>query len=65
MNDDIAARVARLLHHRKAGLVPGDPVVPPITASATFHLPHVQGVHHVYGRNANPSCEAVETQLSC
>ena len=64
MNDDIAARVARLLHHRKAGLAAGDPVVPPITASATYHLPHVQGVHHVYGRNANPSCEAVEAQLS-
>ncbi|MCB6176864.1 cystathionine gamma-lyase [Rhodobacter sp. Har01] len=64
MTDSPEARVARMLHHRKAALQQGDPVVPPITASATFHLPHVQAGGQVYGRNGNPSWEAVEAQLA-
>lgn len=59
-NDD---RAARLLHHRKPGLGLGDPVVPPITAAATFHLPHTQGAPFVYGRNGQPTWSAVEAQL--
>jgi cystathionine gamma-lyase len=55
---------ARLLHHRKPGLSQGDPVVPPITASATFHLPSVQSGGQFYGRNGNPSWDAVEAQLA-
>lgn len=58
------ARIARLLHHRKASLGQGDPIVPPIVASATFHLPTVQTGGAVYGRNGNPSWEAVEAQLA-
>lgn len=58
------ARIARLLHHRKPGLGQGDPIVPPITASATFHLPSVQSGGQFYGRNGNPSWDAVEAQLS-
>ena len=58
------ARIARLLHHRKAGLSQGDPIIPPITASATFHLPSVQSGGQFYGRNGNPSWDAVEAQLS-
>lgn len=64
MTAETDARVARLLHHRKAGLALGDPVVPPITASATFHLPHTQGAPFVYARNGTPTWEAVEAQLS-
>lgn len=64
MDDKSLNRAARLLHHRKAGLVQGDPAVPPITATATFHLPHVQAGGHFYGRNGLPTWEAVETQLS-
>lgn len=64
LTDDIAKRAARLLHHRKAGLGQGDPVVPPITASATFHLPSVQSGGQFYGRNGNPSWDAVEAQLA-
>lgn len=64
MTDPAETRAARLLHHRKPGLGPGDPVVPPITASATYHLPRVQGVPFVYGRNGMPTWEAVEAQLS-
>jgi cystathionine gamma-lyase len=64
MTPEAQARIARLLHHRKAGLGQGDPVVPPITASATFHLPTVQSGGQFYGRNSNPSWDAVEAQLS-
>ena len=62
-DDDSAQRAARILHHRKPGLGQGDPVVPPITASATYHLPSVQSGGQFYGRNGNPSWDAVEAQL--
>lgn len=61
---DSETRAARLLHHRKPGLVAGDPVVPPITAAATYHLPQVAGAPFVYGRNGMPTWEAVEAQLA-
>ena len=64
MDDATLSRLARLLHHRKAGLSQGDPAVPPIVASATFHLPSVQAGGLFYGRNGNPTWEAVEAQLS-
>jgi cystathionine gamma-lyase len=64
MTADTDARIARLLHHRKPGLGQGDPVVPPIVASATYHLPSVQSGGQFYGRNGNPSWDAVEAQLS-
>lgn len=64
MDDPTTARAARLLHHRKPGLTQGDPAVPPITATATFHLPHVQAGGHFYGRNGLPTWEAVEAQLA-
>jgi cystathionine gamma-lyase len=64
MTPEAQARIAQLLHHRKTGLGQGDPVVPPITASATFHLPSVQTGGQIYGRNGNPSWDAVEAQLA-
>ncbi|MFZ1469554.1 MAG: cystathionine gamma-lyase [Paracoccaceae bacterium] len=64
MTAETDARIARLLHHRKTGLVLGDPVVPPISLSATFHLPHTQGAPYVYGRNGMPGWDAVEAQLA-
>jgi cystathionine gamma-lyase len=64
MTPDAQARIARLLHHRKPGLGQGDPIVPPITASATYHLPTVQSGGQFYGRNGNPSWDAVEAQLA-
>jgi cystathionine gamma-lyase len=64
LKDDNARRVARLLHHRKPALGQGDPVVPPIVASATYHLPSVQSGGQFYGRNGNPSWDAVEAQLA-
>jgi len=64
MTDTTETRAARLLHHRKPGLALGDPVTPPITASATYHLPQVQGAPFVYGRNGMPTWAAVEDQLA-
>lgn len=63
-SDANARRMAQLLHHRKAALAQGDPVVPPIVSSATYHLPSVQSGGQFYGRNGNPSWDAVEAQLS-
>lgn len=64
MNADTDARIARLLHHRKAGLSLGEPVVPPISVATTFHLPEAQGAAHYYGRSGQPTWDAVEAQLS-
>ena len=64
MTQSIQHRVARMLHHRKPHLGQGDPVVPPIAASATYHLPHVQAGGQFYGRNGNPTWDAVEAQLA-
>ncbi|MDZ4069258.1 MAG: PLP-dependent transferase, partial [Tabrizicola sp.] len=64
LTDETARRMAMLLHHRKATLAQGDPVIPPIVASATFHLPSVQSGGQFYGRNGNPTWDAVEVQLS-
>ncbi|MEZ5797504.1 MAG: cystathionine gamma-lyase [Paracoccaceae bacterium] len=64
MISETEARAAGLLHHRKPGLSQGDPIVPPIAASATFHLPHVQAGGQFYGRNGNPTWDAVEAQLA-
>ena len=63
--DEIAkARMAQVLHHRKAGLGVGEPVVPVISVATTFHLPEVQGAAHVYGRSGQPTWDAVEAQLA-
>lgn len=64
MPADTDALIARLLHHRKAGLALGDPVVPPISVATTFHLPQAQGAAHYYGRSGQPTWDAVEAQLS-
>ena len=64
MDDQAGARMARVLHHRKAGLALGDPVVPPISLATTFHLPQAQGAAYYYGRSGQPSWDAVEAQLA-
>ena len=64
MTADTDARIARLLHHRKAGLSLGEPVVPPISVATSFHLPQVQGAAHYYGRSGQPTWDAVEAQLA-
>jgi cystathionine gamma-lyase len=64
MDRETEDRVARMLHHRKAGLAKGDPIAPPIVSAATFHLPDVQGAPFIYGRNAMPTWESLEAQLA-
>lgn len=64
MDRDAEARIARVLHHRKAGLSLGDPVVVPISVATTFHLPEAQGAAHYYGRSGQPTWDAVEAQLA-
>lgn len=64
MDRSAEERMARVLHHRKAGLSLGDPVVPAISVATTFHLPQAQGAAHFYGRSGQPTWDAVEAQLS-
>lgn len=64
MDPEAEKRIARVLHHRKAGLALGEPVVPPISVATTFHLPQAQGAGHVYGRSGQPTWDAVEAQLA-
>ena len=64
MTADTDIRIARLLHHRKAGLSLGEPVVPPISVATTFHLPQAQGAAHYYARSGQPTWDAVEAQLA-
>jgi len=62
--DEIAKdRMAQVLHHRKAGLVLGEPVAPVISVATTFHLPEAQGAAYYYGRSGQPTWDAVEAQL--
>ena len=63
--DELArARMAHVLHHRKAGLSLGEPVVPVISVATTFHLPEAQGAAYYYGRSGQPTWDAVEAQLA-
>ena len=63
MTESAESRIAKLLHHRKAGLALGDPLVPPIVTSTTFHLPQAQAPHS-YARAGTPGWDAVEAQLT-
>lgn len=58
------SRAAALLHHRSQGLSPNDPIVLPISSSATFHTPDLANLTHIYGRSGMPTWEAVEAQLA-
>ncbi len=64
MDFEAENRMAQVLHHRKAGLSLGDPVVPAISVATTFHLPQAQGAAHYYGRSGQPTWDAVEAQLA-
>ena len=57
-------RAARLLHHRKPGLAPGDPIAPPIIPASTFHLPANGTGAFAYARAGNPTWTELEAQLS-
>lgn len=57
-------RVARMLHHRAAGLRLGDPLAVPLVAATTFHLPGTEVPRHTYGRAGQPGWDAVEDQLA-
>jgi cystathionine gamma-lyase len=62
--DDNATRAARLLHHRKSGLAPGDPVAPPIIPATSFHLPANGTGAFSYARAGSPTWTELEAQLS-
>ncbi len=62
MTDDFSP-ISRLLHHRSKGLAKGEPIALPIIASSTFEQPGDPDGTHVYGRNGNPTIEAVEAEL--
>lgn len=60
---DLPRRAAELAHLRRAKLAKGDPVPPPLTLAAMYHLPGEPGGFNQYGRSENPTWEAVEELL--
>jgi cystathionine gamma-lyase len=52
-----------MLHHRKQTLGLGEPIVPAISLSTTFHLPEANGAAHFYGRSGQPMWDEVEAQI--
>jgi cystathionine gamma-lyase len=64
MTPDAQTRAARLLHHRKATLAPGDPIAPPLVPATTFHLPANGTPVFSYARAGNPTWAELEAQLS-
>lgn len=63
-DDPNARRAARLLHHRKAALGPGDPIAPAIVPATTFHLPANGTGAFSYSRAGQPNWSDLEAQLS-
>ncbi len=61
---DTYSPISRLLHHRTQRLRKGEPVALPIIASSTFEQPGDPDGTHFYGRNGNPTVEAVEAEIS-
>jgi cystathionine gamma-lyase len=64
MTPDDQARAARLLHHRKQGLAPGEPIAPAIVPATTFHLPANGTGAFGYSRAGTPNWSDLEAQLS-
>ena len=64
MDDASLTRAARLLHHRKASLAPGDPIAPAIVPGTTFHLPANGTGGYFYSRAGTPGWTELEAQLS-
>lgn len=60
---DLPRRAAELAHIRGRRLAKGDPVPPPLTLAAMYHLPGDPGAFNQYGRSENPTWEAVEDML--
>jgi cystathionine gamma-lyase len=57
-------RAAQLLHLRGAGLARGEPLPPPLTLAAMYHLPGDPAGTPGYGRSDNPTWEALEHALA-
>jgi cystathionine gamma-lyase len=64
MDEQAMRRAAALLHHRKAHLMQGDPVSPPVHFATTFHLPGRDDTRASYQRSGTPAWEAVEAALA-
>lgn len=64
MTPEDQSRAARLLHHRKASLGPGDPIAPAIVPATTFHLPANGTGAFGYSRAGTPNWSELEAQLS-
>jgi cystathionine gamma-lyase len=61
---DPLSPITRLLHHRTAKLEKGAPASLPIVASSTFVLPGDPDGAFFYGRNGNPTVQAVEAEVA-
>lgn len=64
MSDDTARLFAELLHHRMAGLSPGDAISPAIQPASTFLTPSAgSNARFEYGRFHNPTWDQTEAAL--
>lgn len=55
--------LAEMLHHRAAGLAPGEPIAPPLVAASTYFLPGEPTARYQYGRTGGPTWSALEGAL--
>ena len=58
-------RAYRALHAYSQSLAREAPATPPIVMSAKYKLPDPPEAHYIYGREANPTLEAVEAAIAC
>lgn len=65
MVEDFEQRAYRALHAYSQSLMREAPATPPIVMSAKYKLPDPPEAHYIYGREANPTLEAVEAAISC
>lgn len=65
MVKDFEQRAYRALHAYSQSLGREAPATPPIVMSAKYKLPDPPEAHYIYGREANPTLEAVEAAISC
>jgi cystathionine gamma-lyase len=61
---DLSKRAAELAHLRRKTLAKGDPVPPPLTLAAMYHLPGDPAGVDQYGRSENPTWHVLEEMLA-
>lgn len=64
MDKENAKRIMSMLHARSGRLSNGEPISPPIVATAKYALSGTPDTPYTYGRDINPTVEAAEAAIS-